>query len=81
MSVMTSILVYVIIWWLIFFMMLPVGVKSQDESDEEVVPGSPSSAPAKPDLWRKALTTTLIAAVLFAVFYLVVEYDVVSLRS
>ncbi len=80
MSIATGILVYVIIWWLIFFMMLPVGVISQDESGEDIVPGTPASAPVKPDIWRKALTTSLIAAVLFAVFYFIVEYDVISLR-
>ena len=80
MSIVTGILVYVIIWWLVFFMMLPIGVKSHDETGEDVVDGTHSSAPVKPDMLRKALTTSLIAAVLLFIFYLILQYDIISLR-
>ncbi len=69
MQILTGIMVYIILWWVIFFMTLPVGVTAQDESGEGVVPGTPESAPVKPMLWRKAGATTLIAAVAWGIFY------------
>lgn len=76
----TGILVYGVLWWLVFFMALPVGVKSQDE-DETVVPGTHSSAPVKPHLWRKAAATSVIAALLWALVYLAVTQGWVSLQD
>jgi hypothetical protein len=31
--------IYVIVWWLAFFVMLPIGAQSHHEADEETVPG------------------------------------------
>jgi hypothetical protein len=47
----TGLLVYVVVWWIAFFMVLPWGVKVPDEPE----PGHASSAPDRPMLWRKAL--------------------------
>lgn len=69
MQILTGIMVYIIFWWIIFFMMLPIGVVAQDESDEGVVPGTPGSAPTRPLLWRKAGAATLIAAVAWGIFH------------
>lgn len=78
----TGVLVYGVLWWLVFFMTLPVGVKSQDEDDKEsVVPGTHASAPVKPHLWRKAAATSVIAAALWALVYLAVTQGWVSLRG
>lgn len=56
---------YFIIWWTVLFAVLPFGVKSQVEHGE-VVRGSEPGAPARPQLLRKALITTVVAAVIFA---------------
>lgn len=77
----TGLLVYGVIWWLVFFMALPVGVKSQDESGEPTVPGTPGSAPVRPHLWRKAAATTVIAALLWALVYLAVTQGWVKLAG
>lgn len=71
----TGILVYGVIWWMVFFMTLPVGVRSHDESDDEIVPGTHSSAPVTPAIWRKVLATTVIALVVWGFFYLAVSED------
>ncbi|MET3892462.1 putative secreted protein [Bosea sp. OAE506] len=56
--------VYFVIWWTVLFAVLPFGVRSQVESGE-VVQGTEPGAPALPGLMRKAIITTLIAAVVF----------------
>lgn len=76
----TSILVFIILWWLIFFMMLPIGVRSQHEVEDGVVPGTEPGAPQRPALWKKALWTTLLTALVFGAFYAAVAADFVSFR-
>ena len=73
MGIATGIMVYVICWWLIWFMVLPIGVVTQEESDEDVVPGTVKSAPVKSRLGIKALATTVVAALVWGVIYYLIE--------
>jgi predicted secreted protein len=57
-------LVFVVVWWLVFLMSLPIGSQSYHEAGEEVEPGNAPSAPIRPRLWLKAGASTLIAVVL-----------------
>ncbi|MGH1405156.1 MAG: DUF1467 family protein [Rhodomicrobiaceae bacterium] len=77
MSLSLSIATYFIIWWLTLFMVLPFGVKTQEE-DGDVVPGSVESAPAVPQMLKKALITSIIAGILFAIVYSVYTYNLIS---
>ena len=44
MSVTFAIAIYVLMWWVVLFAVLPLGVRTQGE-DGSVVPGTPESAP------------------------------------
>ncbi len=66
-----AIAVFFIIWWLVLFAVLPFGVTTQAEADE-IVPGTPESAPSRPNLIRIFSTTTVIAAIVFALVYIAV---------
>ncbi|MFI0394774.1 DUF1467 family protein [Paracoccus jiaweipingae] len=59
-----GLVLYASLWFLVLFVLLPIGERSQAESGE-VVPGTPASAPHAPALGRKMLWSTLIAAVLW----------------
>jgi predicted secreted protein len=72
--------VYLVIWWLVLFMVLPFGVVTQDEAGGETEPGTPGSAPARSRIFLKVSITSIIAAALWVVFYLVLKYELVSLR-
>lgn len=78
MSLSLSLATYFIVWWLTLFMVLPFGIKTQEE-EGEVVPGSAESAPAMPNLLKKGLITSLIAGVIFAGIYSVYTYNLISL--
>ena len=80
MSIFTGIMLYVILWWLAFFAMLPVGVKTAEEAGEDLGDGHAPSAPVKPALWRKALWAGLIAAVIFGIYYLIQASGLITLR-
>ena len=71
-------IVFVILWWVVFFMLLPVGVSSQSES-AHVVPGSEPGAPVTHNLLKKALGATAIAALLLGIIFLLIETGLLSL--
>jgi predicted secreted protein len=81
MNIVTGFVVYIVIWWLVLFMVLPIGVKSHDETGEAVVPGTTSSAPVAPRMGLKALITSVIAAVLWLAYFLVLKFDLFALRD
>ncbi|MEZ5926656.1 MAG: DUF1467 family protein [Hyphomicrobiaceae bacterium] len=64
-----AIAIYLVIWATVLFAVLPFGVRTQHEAGE-IVKGSAESAPVHPRIGLKLLATTLLAAVIFAVFYL-----------
>jgi predicted secreted protein len=78
MGIAGSLMVISIAWWLAFFMMLPVGVRSQLE-DGAVVPGTEPSAPTTPRLWRKAGWALLIALAIWAALFSLIEFSLISL--
>ena len=70
MTLTTGLAIYFIIWWLALFVVLPWGIRSQEESGD-IAPGSDPGAPAVPRLLAKLVWTTLVAAVVFATFYVI----------
>ena len=69
MQIYSLIAIYFVIWWLVIFMILPFGIRTQaDEGD--VTLGTTPSAPSRPMLLRKAIITSIVSAIiLFAFWY------------
>ncbi len=80
MGLVSGIVVYVILWWLSFFTMLPIGVKTPEEQGMDVEPGHAPSAPLRANMWRKVLAATLIAAVLWGGYYWLQGSGLITLR-
>ncbi len=78
MSWMSGIVLYCSIWAVVFFMVLPLGIVSQQESGS-VEPGTPASAPTEAMIGRKMLITSAIAAVLFASVWTVIYFGLFTL--
>ncbi len=64
-TISTGFAIYFVFWWIVLFLTLPFGVRSQHE-DGEGAPGTDPGAPVAPQMGRKLIWTTLISAVLFA---------------
>lgn len=77
MDLVFAIAIYIFIWWIVLFAVLPFGVRTQHE-EGSVVPGTPESAPAKPRLLRIFLVNTVVASIVFAVVYTVIVYRLVT---
>ena len=81
MGITGSIIVYVLIWWIIFFSVLPVGIQSNKEKFKEKIEGIDPGAPINPKIGKKFLITTLITSIIFIVIYYLVETKLLNLRE
>ena len=59
-----AIVLYAVLWFVVLFVLLPFGQRSQAEAGE-VVPGTPPGAPHAPRLGRKMLWATVISAAIW----------------
>ena len=81
MSLATGIAIYLTIWWTALFAILPLGVRSHAEEGIPVPGGGDPSSPVNPNLKRKFLTTTWVAAILFALLWLTLHFHLVTLPN
>ena len=67
MAIFTHVLIFILIWWVLFFIILPLKIKVPNE----VKIGHAKSAPSKPFLLIKFLLTSLISAIIlfFLIFF------------
>lgn len=70
-------LTFIMLWWLIFFMALPIGV----ERDENPQVGNAISSPKNPMLLKKAVITTIIAASLTCAFFFLLTHGYLDFLS
>lgn len=77
MGLFTGIAVYLVVWWIVLFTVLPWGVRPPDDPG----PGHVQSAPANPRLRLKFAATTVLAAVVWTVIFVLVEIEIISFRD
>ncbi len=75
-----GIVLYAVIWFMVFFVVLPLRLTSQDEAGH-VVPGTHASAPHEAHLKRKALITTGVATALWAVIATVILSGMITIED
>jgi len=71
---------FAVVWWMVFFVVLPLGNRSQSEAGE-IEPGTPASAPAHFALRRKLVVTTLWAVAIWIVIACVVLSGVIGVHD
>ncbi len=78
MSITGSIVIYVIIWWIVFFSLLPIDVnRNKFKKIEGEDPGSPEN----PKIFKKFIFTSIISLVLFSIIYYLVQHNYLNLRN
>jgi predicted secreted protein len=80
MSPTAAIVLFSVIWFMVFFIMLQLPQKTQSEAGE-VVPGTPRSAPANPQIGRKAGITTLWAFGLWLIIGAIILSGRITIRD
>ena len=73
-----SIIVYVIIWWIVFFSLLPIDVNRYKNIKIE---GEDPGSPENPKILKKFIFTTIISSILFLIIYYLVNYNYINLRN
>ena len=74
-------IIFIIIWWVVFFAMLPVGIKSNPPQIDKKLEGFDSGAPKNPEIGKKFLFTTLITSIIFMGIYYMVSINYLNLRE
>lgn len=74
----TAAVVYIMLWWLVLFAVLPFGIRPEPEVDQRT---GWRGAPAQPLIVRKMVITTAIAFGLWLAAMAVIRSDWLSFRA
>lgn len=66
MSIVSAIVLFAVIWFMVLFVVLPIRLETQGDRGE-IVPGTHAGAPANLQMAKKAKLVTMISAVLWVV--------------
>ena len=71
-------IIYIIIWWMVFFIILPIDVNRHKSTK---INGEDSGSPENPKMLKKFIYCTGITTVIFMIIYLLIKYEILNLRS
>jgi predicted secreted protein len=80
MSITSALVLFAVIWFLVMFVTLPIGLRTQGD-ENEVVPGTQAGAPANFRLKRTVVIVTLVTAVIWTVVFAVITSGWISVRD
>ena len=78
MSITGLAIIYIIIWWIIFFAILPIDV---DRTKIKLIEGEDSGSPENPKMLKKFIYCTGITTILFILIYLLMKFEYLNLRN
>ena len=78
MSITGLAIIYIIIWWIVFFAILPIDV---DRQKSIKIDGEDPGSPENPKMLKKFIYCTVITTVLFTVIYLLMKFEYLNLRN
>ena len=71
-------ILYIIIWWIVFFAILPVDV-NREKSNK--IDGEDPGSPENPKILKKFIYCTGITSIIFIIIYLLIKYEKLNLRN
>ena len=78
MSVTGLAIIYIIIWWIVFFAILPIDV---DRIKINKIDGEDSGSPENPKMLKKFIYCTIITTISFIIIYLLMKFEYLNLRN
>ncbi len=73
----SGIIVFLLIWWVALFTVLPLGVERDMGGPETTAHGAPKNANMK----KKFLITTALSAIIWLVVFGLIEADIINFRD
>ncbi|MEO1397831.1 MAG: DUF1467 family protein [Pseudomonadota bacterium] len=80
MAITSALVLFAVIWFMVLFVVLPLNLTTQSEA-QDVVPGTPQSAPMDPKLRRKAWVVTWVTLPLWILACALIISDWVTLSD
>lgn len=74
-----GLIAYILIWFAMLFMVLPVGVRTAAEAGEALEPGQATSAPVRPRILLKLAITSGLALAGWGIYYWIYQTDLFGL--
>ncbi len=71
-------IIYIIIWWITFFAILPIDVNREKTYK---IDGEDAGSPENPKILKKFVYCTVITTVIFVIIYLLMKYEYLNLRN
>ena len=71
-------IIYIIIWWVVFFSILPIDVNREKPNKIE---GEDAGSPENPKMLKKFIYCTGITSIIFIIIYLLIKYEYLNLRN
>ena len=78
MSITGLAIIYIILWWIIFFAILPIDV---DRIKTKKIDGEDPGSPENPKMFKKFIYCTAITTILFVIIYLLMKFEYLNLRN
>jgi len=72
------VIIYIIIWWIIFFAILPIDVNRKKTTKIE---GEDPGSPENPKMLKKFIYCTGITTIIFVIIYLLMKFEYFNLRN
>lgn len=80
MGITSAIVLFLVIWFMVLFVVLPLNMRTQGD-EGEVVPGTHKSAPVDLQMWRKVRIVTIWSAALWIVIAGTILSGVITVRD
>ena len=71
-------IIYIIIWWIVFFAILPIDVERKKIIK---IHGEDPGSPENPKMFKKFIYCTGITTILFIMIYLLMKFEYLNLRN
>ena len=68
-----SIIIFLLIWWLIFFLSLPININNSNK--KIAIEGEDPGAPNNPQIFKKFLITTFVSVIIWFIIYFFLNND------
>ena len=80
MGIASGIVLYLVFWSMTFLVALPIRIQTQGEAGD-IVPGTHDGSPQQHHLKKKAIITTFVAAILWAIAAFVIISGAITVRD
>jgi len=71
-------ILFIIIWWITFFAILPIDVNRKKTIKIE---GEDPGSPENPKILKKFIYCTVITTIIFIIIYLLMQFEYLNLRN